>query len=57
MWLKSLSFMFETFCEGLRVRYVLREDKSGTPRGAGGLMSWAASKAVGLVVRRRALPP
>src|SRR6516164_8203971 len=29
--------------------------KSGTPRRAGGLMSWAASKAVGPMVRRRAL--
>jgi hypothetical protein len=31
----------------------LRE-KSDTPRGAGGLMSWAASKAVGHGSRRRA---
>ena len=29
-------------------------DKSDTPRGAGGLMSWAASKAVGHGSRRRA---
>jgi len=29
--------------------------ESGTPRRAGGLMSWAASKAVGPMVRRRAL--
>jgi hypothetical protein len=29
-------------------------DESDTPRGAGGLMSWAASKAVGHGSRRRA---
>ena len=29
--------------------------QSDTPRGAGGLMSWAASKAVGYGSRRRAL--
>ena len=44
---------------GVHVEETLRAarlyNKSGTPRRAGGLMSWAASKAVGPMVRRRAL--
>src|SRR5579872_1119020 len=36
-------------------RRCVRADQSDTPRRAGGLMSWAASKAVGVLSRRRAL--
>jgi hypothetical protein len=45
--------------EGVRRKKALwnksGRSQSGTPRRAGGLMSWAASKAVDPMVRRRAL--
>src|SRR5438132_4498234 len=40
---------------GLGIRCHLTNNKSDTPRRAGGLMSWAASKAVDHGSRRRAL--
>src|SRR3954454_11418720 len=54
----ALSFLVGLFHPlqhaGLARRTPGRDSKSDTPRGAGGLMSWTASKAVGHWFRRRA---
>jgi len=59
-WLKisELVFTNKTRRDGGRARGVQYKRivrQSGTPRRPGGLMSWAASKAVDPMVRRRAL--